>query len=172
MIPSGLKPQAWFYRHFQQEETGRAVLRNLRRDGFGRSALLHALGQRKTAREWRVGREPRLLSRPLLALSSGPFCSGGNGCSRVRLSALGIALILTGFVLGGVLVGWFVFRLLEKRPHALGRAKFRRSILPNETMVMVESAPDDTSRVLEILRDVGDDPSVLFAFHSTAEVRI
>ena len=34
---------------------------------------------------------------------------------------------------------------------------------------MVESAPDDTSRVLEILRDVGDEPSVSFAFHSTAE---
>ena len=41
---------------FQQQETGRTVLRNLRRDGFGRSGVAACFGQRKTAREWRVGR--------------------------------------------------------------------------------------------------------------------
>ena len=153
---------------FQEQETGRTVLRNLRRDGFGRSALLRASASGKL-RESGVSAAGEAAISAAIGLVVGALLLWREWLQTGPLSAPGIALILTGFALGGVLAGWFVFRILAKRPHALGRAKFRRSILPNETMVMVESAPDDTSRVLEILRDVGDDPSVSFAFHSTAE---
>jgi hypothetical protein len=130
---------------FQQQETGRTVLRNLRRDGFGRSALLRASASGKL-RESGVPAASEAAISAVIGLVVGAFLLWREWLQTGPLSALGIALILAGFVLGGVLAGWFVFRMLEKRPHALGRAKFRRSILPNETMVMVESAPDDTSR--------------------------
>jgi hypothetical protein len=153
---------------FQQQETGRTVLRNLRRNGFRRSALLRASASGKL-RQSGISAAGEAAISAMIGLVVGAFLLWLEWLQTGPLSAPGIALILAGFALGGVLAGWLVFQIIEKRPHALGRAKFRRSILPNETMVMVESRPDDASRVLEILRDVGEDPSVSFAFHSPAK---
>ena len=157
---------AVFIAIFQGEETGRDVLRNLRRHGFRRSALLRSSASGKLHENGgRAAGEAGMAA--IIGLLVGGFLLWRAWLRTGPISTLGIALILGGFTLGGALVGWLVARILLKRTDDLSKTEFKRSILPNETMVMIESAPDDASRVLEILRDVGDDPSVLFGFHST-----
>ncbi|MEO8439167.1 MAG: glucoamylase family protein [Spartobacteria bacterium] len=85
--------------------------------------------------------------------------------------ALEIVMLLAGLTVVGALLGWLGSRLLERRISAQNWKRVRQSILPNETFVMVELAPSDASRVLPLLRDVGDaDPPVIFAFHPATTV--
>src|SRR5678815_881345 len=116
---------------FQQQETGRTVLRNLRRAGFSRSALLRASASGKL-HESGVSAAGGAAVSAAIGLVVGTLLLWREWLQTGPFSTPGIALILTGFALEGVLAGWFVFRILAKRPRALGRAKFRRSILPNE----------------------------------------
>ena len=159
---------AVFIAIFQSRETGRAVLRNLRRDGFARSALLHSSASGKL-RESGISAAREATASAIIGLLIGSFVLWREWLRAGPMSTLEFALILAGFALAGALGGWFACRILGKRPGAIESARFKRSILPNETMVIVEAAPDATSGVLAILRDVGDDPSVSFAFHPTAK---
>ena len=155
---------AVFVAIFQSPESGRAVLRNLRRDGFGRSSLLRSSAKGKL-RESRAQAAGEAAVWALIGLLIAAFLLWRDWLRIGPASILVIALILAGFALGAAIVGWLASRLFRNIPDDLSTAKFKRSILPNETMVLVGSAPDETSRVLAILRDVGEDPSVLFGFH-------
>jgi hypothetical protein len=90
---------------FQQEETGRTVLRNLRRDGFGRSALLRASASGKL-RESGVSAVSEAAISAVIGLVVGAFLLWVEWLQRTP-SQRGIALILAGFRWGMSRVGLY-----------------------------------------------------------------
>ncbi|MGI8890293.1 MAG: glucoamylase family protein, partial [Chthoniobacterales bacterium] len=158
---------AVFVAIFQSREIGSAVLGNLQRAGFHRSELLQALPNGKLRRS-NPAAFREMAASALIGLFLGALLLWREWRRHGAVPSWEMALLLAGFAGGGALLSWLLARILEKRPNLLGRARFNRTILPGETMVLIESAPEETARVLEILRDVADDASVSFAFHPTA----
>src|SRR6266850_2928078 len=118
---------AVFIAIFQTRETGRVVLRNLRRDGFGRSALLHSSASGKL-RESGVSAIRETMASAIIGLLIGTVLLWRAWLRIGPIPKAEIALVSAGFALGGALVGWFACRILGKRPSAVGRARFKRSI--------------------------------------------
>ncbi len=158
---------AVFVAIFQSREVADVVLRNLQQAGFPRSELLQATANGRLRRS-NPAAIRELTAAALIGLLFGALLLGRDWQRKASVPASEVLLVLGGFTLVALLLGWLASRLLAKRPNVLGRARFRRTILPGETMVLVDAAPEDTARVLAILRDVSDDSSVLFSFHPTA----
>ncbi|MDR3403226.1 MAG: hypothetical protein P4L99_12085, partial [Chthoniobacter sp.] len=78
---------------------------------------------------------------------------------------LGLALSLVACALVGALAGWLVFRLLDARVDSAYLERFRRWMVRNETVVMVEVPPGEAAHVLTILRATEGEPPLTFAFH-------
>ena len=156
---------------FQSSETGRVVLRNLRRGGFRRSAALYASAAGKVrVDETGASALALVATATALGLAVGvALCWRGwwpfdpDEMIETVLGFLGCALL-------GAVIGWIVSHLFTSRIDQANLARFRKTILPNETMVVVEFAAEEASRVIATLRDVGDDdPPVTFTFHPPAQ---
>ena len=87
---------------FQQQETGRSVLRNLRRAGFSRSALLRASASGKL-HESGVSAAGGAAVSAAIGLVVGTLLLWREWLQTGPFSTPGIALILTGFALESVL---------------------------------------------------------------------
>ncbi len=149
---------------FQNREIGQSVLRNLQRNGFRRSAALHSSENGKL-HETGVSSLKETTLTGLAGLLVGAFLLWRQWLQVGPLMVLEIALTLAGLALVGTLLGFVASRTLRDRLDAVSRKRFKRSILPNETVVMVELADDETAEVVAILREVTDDPPVTFALH-------
>ncbi len=156
---------------FQSSETGRVVLRNLRRGGFRRSAALYASAAGKVrVDETGASALALVATATAFGLAVGvALCWRGwwpfdpDEMIETVLGFLGCALL-------GAVIGWIVSHLFTSRIDQANLARFRKTILPNETMVVVEFAAEEASRVIATLRDVGDDdPPVTFTFHPPAQ---
>jgi len=80
----------------------------------------------------------------------------------------GLAMPLAACALVGGLAGWWLFRSLDARVDRAHLAKFKRWIVRNETVVMVEVPDTGAARVLTILRAVEGEPPLAFVFHPSS----
>ncbi|MDR3405863.1 MAG: hypothetical protein P4L99_25480, partial [Chthoniobacter sp.] len=151
---------------YQSPETTGAVLTNLRRDGFRRSAAVHCA----TTGEVRVdvhgipaGRGA--LGSALIGLLLGIVALMPPHVMEHPRAIPGLALELAACALTGALVGWGLFRSLDARVDGAHLERFKRRMVRNETVVMVEVPPVEAARVLTILRATEGEPPLTFAFH-------
>jgi len=148
---------------FQSPETGRAVLKNLRRARFRRAAAIHTSAEgRPRVKQCGVSAIAGATVASTIGLVLGAVVFWQRGIlADYRPGAL--ALLLAVFVLAGAVTSWIIVRLLQQHVDAANLARCSSTILPDETMVMAEVKASEAARVLEVLRDVEAD-SVTFAF--------
>src|SRR6266403_4339561 len=148
---------------FQSPETGRAVLKNLRRARFRRAAAIHASAEgRPQVKQCGVSAIGGATIAWTIGLVLGAVVFWQRGIlADYRPGAL--ALLLAVFALAGAVTSWIIVRLLQQHVDAANLARCSSTILPAETMVMAEVKASEAARVLEVLRDVEGD-SVTFAF--------
>ena len=151
---------------FQSPEIGRAVLKNLRRARFRRSAVIYASATGRPRVDEHDISAFGAAAATAVSLALGAFISWQRGMLADYQPA-GIALLLAAFASAGALAGWVFFRLLHQHVDAANLARCTSSILPAEVVVMAEVKASETSRVLAILRDVEAEAPVTFAFHSS-----
>ncbi len=156
---------------FPEDRIGEGVLRNLRRNGFTRSALLVSSAEGKL--RLAGGSVSPLwagLAGALVGLLLGALVHELRWLPLARPGMLPITLTLGALALGGAILGfllaWLLARLFTRRVDDDVMAALKRSILPSETMVVTELAADAGARALPILRDIEGDPPVTYAFHS------
>jgi cyclic beta-1,2-glucan synthetase len=151
---------------FQGSGIGRAVLGNLQRAGFVRTAAIHASAQGRPQVE---GYGVSTIGGALIGAVVGVGLELGlilwQGRILVDHPVVVLALLLAVFALGA-LTGWTFVRLLREQVDAAGLTWCRRTILPGETVVMAEVKASEAGSVLAVLRDVEADAPVTFAFHT------
>jgi cellobiose phosphorylase len=151
---------------FQSPEIGRAVLKNLHRARFRRSAVIYASATgRPRVDEHDISAFGGAAAATAVSLALGAFIFWQRGMLADYRPA-GLALLLAAFAWAGALAGWVFFRLLHQHVDAANLARCTSSILPDEVVAMAEVKASETSRVLAILRDVEAEAPVTFAFHS------
>ncbi len=158
---------------FQSQETGGTALKNLRRDGFRRSAAVHCSGGgevRVDEHGISVGRGA--LGSAVIGLLVGMLVLQLRGALMQPGALLGVALPLAAFALAGALAGWGVFRRLDARVDPTEIAKFKRWIVPNETVVLAEVPAEETARVVASLRAGDGEPPVTFSFHASSALEL
>lgn len=150
---------------FFQNQGGAAVaLKKLRREGFRRSVALHS------SEEGRVTVDVHGIATGRGALFSGVigFLIGVlvllplGGLSDVSVAS--VLPRLAAFAVIGAVAGWLIFRRLDYRVGEEQIARFKRWILRNETVLLIEVAVPQTGRVLAILRGGEGEPPVTYAF--------
>ncbi len=152
---------------FPEPQIGHAVLRALRRNGFRRSVLLIASAAGKVrVDESTVSALFGASAAALAALLFGAISLWQHWVPVPPSNTLQVALFLGGLILTGALAGWSASRLLGKRIDGAIIQAFRRSILPNETVVITQLPAEKAARAIAILRDIEGDPPVTFAFHA------
>ena len=148
---------------FQGSEKGRAVLKKLRRARFRRVAAIRvsSTGKRRIE-EMGVSALGGAVVAALLGLALGAFISWlrGTGIGHPPW------LQLLAFALSGALAGWILIWLLRVRVATASVAPYARVVLGDELMILAEVESGQTARLIGILRDVGADPPVTFAFHT------
>ena len=152
---------------FQSQETGGTALKNLRRDGFRRSAAVLCSGTGEVRVEEHgisVGRGA--LGSAVIGLLAGALVLQLRGAFLQPGAFLVVALQLAAFALVGAVAGWGVFRRLDARVDPTQLASFKRWIVRDETVVMAEVPAEDTARVVANLRAVAGEPPVTFTFHA------
>jgi len=151
---------------FQGLRTGQGILKKLRRAGFRRASALHAF----------VGGRMRVEKDLVVALRG----AAGGAAFLVTLGLfilwrrgllakdwpLGLILACAAFALTGALAGWVIAWLFRERFDAVRLVGWASTILPDETVVTAEVKTSETSRLLEVLRDVEAEAPVTFAFHA------
>ncbi len=147
---------------FQSSEAGALVLKNLRRDGFRRSAAVHCAG----TGEVRVEEHGISAVRGALASAVIGLLIGVLALLPLRAPGSIFVIALAGCALAGALAGWIYFRWLDARVDAAQIARFQRWIVPGETVVIAEVRAGDTARVVASLRAGEGEAPVTFAFHS------
>src|SRR5438874_11575678 len=151
---------------FQSLGIGRAVLKNLHRARFRRVAAIHASAKRRPRiEEYGVSAIGGAAAASVVALAIGAFIFWQRGILTDYRPGV-LTLLLAAFALAGALSGWILVRLLYQRVDEAWLARCASTILPDETVVMAEVEASETTRVLEILRDVEAEAPVTFAFHS------
>ena len=151
---------------FQSVGTGRAVLQNLHRARFRRVAAIHASTKgRQRVEEHGISAIGGSAAALVLSLALGAFIFWQRGMLADYRPA-GLALLLAALALAGAIIGWIFVQLLREHVDAASLARFTRTILPNETVVLAEVEASETSRALAILRDVQAEAPVTFGFYS------
>ena len=154
---------------FQSQETGGTVLKNLRRDGFRRSAAVHCSGTGEVrVDEHGISVGWGALGSAVIGLLVGMLVLQLRGALVPPGAVLEVALQLAAFALAGGLAGWGVFRRLDARVDPAEMAKFKRWIIPNETVVLAEVPAEETARVVASLRAGEGEPPVTFSFHASS----
>jgi cyclic beta-1,2-glucan synthetase len=150
---------------FQSSGTGRAVVKNLYRDGVRRVAAIHASAEgRPRVEEYGISEIGGAAAASVFGLAIGAFIFW----QRVILADYepGVWALLAAFALAGALSGWILVRLLQQHVDKATLARGVTTILPGETIVIAEVETSETPRLVAILRDVVTEASVTFAFHS------
>src|SRR5438876_2725965 len=138
---------------FQSVGTGRAVLQNLYRARFRRTAAIHASAKgRHRVEEHGISAIGGSAAASVLSLALGAFIFWQRGM-LADYRQPGLALLLAAFALAGALTGWILVRLLQEHVAAASLARCTSTILPGETVVLSEVNAAETSRLLAILRD-------------------
>src|SRR5216110_2328899 len=149
---------------FQSPRTGRAVLKNLNRARFGRTAAIHAsAGGRPRVEEYGVSAIGGAAAAVGVAIGTFIFWQCGI-LTDYRPAVL--ALLLAAFALASAVSGWVLVRLFRQHVDEAWLACCASTILPGETVVMAKVEVSDAPRVLVILRDVEAEAPVTFAFRS------
>src|SRR5436190_17636000 len=150
---------------FQSVGIGRAVLQNLHRARFRRSAAIHASAKgRQRVEEHGISAISGSAAALILSVVLGAFIVWACGVLGDNWPA-GVALPLAVFAFGGAITGWILVQLLREHVDSASFARFTRTILPNETVVLAEVEASEASRVLAILRDVEAEAPVTFGFY-------
>ena len=150
---------------YQTPETADAALKELRRQGFRQSVGL------------------RCSDTGALTLDAKGIPTGvGVICFGVAALLLGVLLLLSlgiignlrtlanaipslaAFALTGAFVGWFILRQFDFRVSAETIARFKRWILRNETIIIVEADVSQSGRALTVFREGEGESPVLYAF--------
>src|SRR6476469_5850135 len=123
---------------FQRRETGRGVLKNLRRARFRRAAAIHASAEGRVRVEQcgvsAIGGATVALAVGLLL---GAFVFWQRGILADYRPGV-LALLLAVFAMAGTLAGWIIVRLLQQHVDTASLARCASTILPDETIVMAE----------------------------------
>ncbi|MGC2353749.1 MAG: glucoamylase family protein, partial [Candidatus Udaeobacter sp.] len=150
---------------FQSPKTGRAVLKNLYSARFRRAAAIHASARgRPRVEEHGISPIGGSAAASVLSLALGAFIFWQRGM-LADYRAAGLALLLAAVALAGAVTGWILVQLLREHVNATSLARFTSTILPNETVVVVEVDASQAPRVLTILRDVEAEAPVTFGFY-------
>jgi uncharacterized membrane protein len=143
-----------------------AALMKIRRDGFRRSAAVHCAGTGEVrVDEHGIRAGYGALGAAVIGLLLGILVLLPPPVMEHPIAIPGLALQLAACALAGALAGWLVFRSLDARVDAAHLERFRRWMVRNETVVMVEVPAWKAARVLTILRAVEGEPPLTFAFH-------
>jgi cyclic beta-1,2-glucan synthetase len=156
---------------FQSVGTGRAVLQNLHRARFGRAAAIHVSAKgRQRVEEYGISAISGSTAASVLSVALGAFIFWHRGMLADFRPAV-LALLLVAFALAGAITGWILVQLFREPVHPASLARCTSTILPNETVILVEVEASEASRVLAILRGVEAEAPVTFAFHSPPPFR-
>jgi cyclic beta-1,2-glucan synthetase len=151
---------------FQSPGSGRAVLKNLHRARFGRTAVIHApAGRRPRIEEYGVSKIGGAAAASVVGLAIGAFIFWQRGILADYRPGV-LVLLLAVFALAGAVSGWVLARSLQQHVDEVWLAWGASTILPGEMVVMAAVEASETARVLVILRDVEAEAPVTFAFHS------
>ena len=149
---------------FQNPETGRATLKNLRRARFRRVAGIHGSTTHRPRVEehdiWAIAGAASVVALSLV-ISILIFWQRGM---LADFRPAGLATLLPVLLAFGALVGWTSYRLLHQHVDDAHLTRVRNSIAPDEVIVLAEVRASETSRVLAIMRDVAAEEVVTFAF--------
>ena len=150
---------------FQGSETGRAVLKMLRRARFHRAAAIRVSPKGKRRIE-EIGASAfgGSVVAALLGLAAGALFSWQRGMEEGHSALLPLLMFLTS----GALAGWAFIRLRQQRVASANVNRYARLILQDEMVVLAEVEAGDTERLLAVLRNVGTEPPATFAFHPPA----
>jgi cyclic beta-1,2-glucan synthetase len=150
---------------FQSVGTGRAVLQNLHRGRYRRAAAIYASAKgRQRVEEHGLSAIGGPAAASVVSLAVGAFVFWRLGVLAYYRPA-GLALLLAAFALAGAITGWILVQLFREHVHPANLARFRSTILPNETVILVEVEASEASRVLAILRGVEAEAPVTFGFY-------
>jgi cyclic beta-1,2-glucan synthetase len=158
---------------YQNRNAAQAVLRKLRRRGFRRSAAIHSSSSgRIHVSNYRL--PPRHLA----------LVGGGAGFVLGLLLAVYVhsqtaAFLLLHLTLGlcvltltGAVGGWYVARWLDFGVPSRLIVRYRRWVIRNEILTLVEVSPEDLHPVLELLRQVEGDHPLTFVFYPEGDLGI
>ncbi len=149
----------------QGSETGRAVLKKLRRARFRRVAAIRVSPKGKPQiEEMGVSALGGAVVAALLGLALGALISWLRGMGIGHPAVLHPLV----FAFSGALAGWVFIRLLQERVASASVTRYARVILRDEMMVLAEVEAGETARLLAILRNAGTEPPLTFAFHPSA----
>lgn len=150
---------------FQSVGVGRAVLQNLRRARFRRTAAIHVSAKgRHRVEEHGISAIGGSAAASVLSLVLGAFILWQRGMFA-DYGPTELALLLAAFALAGAITGWILVQLFREHVDAANLVRFTSTILPNETVVLAEVDANKASRVLAILRDVEAEAPVTFGFY-------
>ncbi len=151
---------------FQSVGIVRAVLRNLHRARFRRSAAIYGSTKgRQRIEEHGISAISGSAVALIVSVVVGAFLLWAQGTLE-NGRPTEVILALVGFALGGAIAGWILVRLLREHVDPASFDRFTNTILPDETMVAAEVGASDASRVLAILRNVeAEAPPVTFVFY-------
>src|SRR6266436_1735195 len=150
---------------FQSLGAGRAALQNLHRARFRRAAAIHASAKgRQRVEEHGISAIGGSAAASVLGLALGALIFWERGMLADYRPA-GLALLLAAFALAGAITGWILVQFFREHVDAASLARFTSTILPNETVVLVEVEASEAPRALAILRDVEAEAPVTFGFY-------
>src|SRR6476620_8541195 len=150
---------------FQSVGPGRAVLRNLHRARFRRAAAIYASAKgRQRVEEPGISAIGGSAAVSIVSVVLGALIFWACGILGDNRPA-GVALSLAAFAFGGAIAGWILVRLLREHVDSASLARFTKTILPNETVVLAEVEASEASRVLAILRGIEAEAPVTFGFY-------
>jgi cyclic beta-1,2-glucan synthetase len=150
---------------FQNVGTGRAALQNLHRARFRRAAAIRASAKgRQRVEEHGISAIGGSAAASVLSLALSAFVFWQRGMLG-NYRPTGLALLLASFALAGAITGWILVQFFREHVDAASLARFTSTILPNETVVLVEVEASEAPRALAILRDVEAEAPVTFGFY-------
>ena len=151
---------------YQSPEITGTALTKLRLAGFRRSAAVHcATTGEVRVDESSIGEGRGALGSAFIGLLIGIVALLPPHVMEHPGAIPGLGLQLAACALASGLAGWWLFRSWDLRVSPVHLEMFKRCLVRNETVVMVEVLAWEAARVLTILRAVEGAPPLTFAFH-------
>ena len=139
---------------FQSVKVGRAMLQNLHRARFRRTAAIYSSANgRQRVEEHGISAIGGSIAALILSVVLGVFILWSRGMLGDN-RPVEVALPLAAFAFGGAIIGLIFVQLLREHVDSASFARFTNTILPGETVVLAEVEASESSRVLAILQDV------------------
>ncbi len=150
----------------QSPAAGRAMLRNIHQAQFRRALLIHSPASgRPRVKKGGVSATGLVAVAALVSLAAGALIFWQSGM-RSHYHTPGLALRLAIFALAGALIGWILSRVFREQVDPKNVARCVSTILPDETMLLVEVKAGETAQLQAILRNLEAEAPVSFAFRA------